>query len=241
MAAGPAGFVVVGTRTDHGNDRTGAAVWTSPDARDDFTLVDTDPALQSATGETVRGLGIAGGPRGYVAVGDQAVDGRVDDEAMIWTSPDGQHWARVPASDASLGGPGDQLAALATAWGGGWAVAGLETVGGHTGVVVWSTRDGGRWLRTRVDAMGTDPDPLSAVTGLAEVDGRLLVAARLGGRFALASSADGVTWKAIALPAGAVPDPHAVAVVAPVGGGLSLAATTDDGTRLWWAPASVVG
>jgi hypothetical protein len=240
MAAGRSGFVVIGTRTDHGNDRTGAAAWTSSDARDDFNLVDTDPALQSGPGETVRGLTVAGSDRGYVAGGDRAVDGHLDDEALIWTSPDGQHWTRVPAAAADVGGPGDQLAQAATGWGDGWAVAGLETLNGRTGVLVWTTPDGVRWQRARVDAAGTDPDPLSAITSIVAVDGRLLVAARLGTRYVLASSGDGVTWRRVPVPAGAVPDAHGVLVLAPVAGGVAVGATSDAGTHLWWAPVTAL-
>src|SRR5207253_8176599 len=104
MAAGPTGFVVVGTRTDR-NDRTGAATWTSPDAGDVFTLHDADAALESAPGETVRALAVAGNDRGYLAAGDQFVSGtgRIDSDALFWTSADGAVWTRL---DVGAVGPG---------------------------------------------------------------------------------------------------------------------------------------
>ena len=49
IAAGPAGFVVVGSRTDR-NERNGAAVWTSPDARDTFTIHDCRPGPRECAG-----------------------------------------------------------------------------------------------------------------------------------------------------------------------------------------------
>jgi hypothetical protein len=171
-------------------------------------------------------------------VGDREVDGRIDADAMIWTSATGRTWARVPATAAVLGGPGDQSAQQATSWGRGWAAAGTETVGGRTAIVVWATSDGTHWFRTRVDALGTDPDALSQVTSLVTVNGDLVVGARLGRRFVAASSPDGVRWTAITLPVAVTTDPHGFVVLASLDGRLVVAATTVQGTRLWWTPAT---
>jgi hypothetical protein len=241
MAAGPTGFVVVGTRTDC-NERAGAAAWVSPDARDQFTIVDADPALESAATETVRALGVAGDANGFLAVGDRFVSGtgRLDADGLFWTSPDGRHWARVTMADPSvLAGPGSEEPQLATAWRNGWAVAGTDSTAGVTRVVVWTSPDGVSWQRTDVGALGADPDSLSAVTSLQVADdGRIVVGARLGTRLAVATSADGRTWKALTLPADMPASDHAVVLAAPAGDRLVLAATGDSSTRVWSRPLS---
>ena len=235
MAAGPAGFVVVGTRTDR-NDRTGAAAWTSPDAHDAFVIHDADPALESGPNETVRAFAVAGSRRGYLAAGDRFVSGtgRLDSDALFWTSPDGSTWTRV--DDTTLSGPASDTPQVAVAWRDGWAVAGTETTGGRSSIVVWTSTDASTWRRTTVTALGTDADPLSAVTSLDVVGGGLVVGARLGTRLAVATTADGSTWHALALPAAIQGGEHAVVVAAPAGPDLVLAATTDTGTTLWSTP-----
>ena len=237
MAAGPAGFVVVGTRTDR-NERTGAASWTSPDARTSFTIHDADPALESAPGEIVRALAVAGDERGYLAAGDRFVSGtgRLDSDAMFWTSPDGQAWARLDLG-ALPAGHGSELPEVATAWQGGWAVAGTDSADGRTSLVVWSSPDGATWHRAAVDATDADPDGSSAATSIAEAGGELVVGARLGGRLAAARSTDGVTCTEVGLPGGVPSGSHAVVLAAPASNRLVLAATGDDtSTRIWSQP-----
>jgi hypothetical protein len=161
--------------------------------------------------------------------------GRLDSDAIFWTSTDGRTWARV--DDKTLGGPASDTPQVAVAWRNGWAVAGASTTGGRTSVVVWTSPDGRSWRRTTVTALGTDADPLSAVTSLNVVDGGLVVGARLGTRLAVATSADGGTWRALMLPPTIPSGEHAVVIAAPAGPDLVLAATTDDGTALWSTPA----
>ena len=237
MAAGPAGFVVVGTRTDR-NDRTGATAWTSPDAHEPFAIHDADPALESASSETVRAFGVAASPTGYLAAGDRFVSGqgRLDSDAIFWTSTDGSTWTRV--DDKTLDGPASDTPQLAVAWRGGWAVAGSSTTNGRTSVVVWTSADGRSWRRTTVTALGTDADPLSAATCLNVVDGGLVIGARLGTRLAVATSADGRSWRPLTLPPSMPSGEHALVVAAPAGPDLVLAATTDGGTVLWSTPTS---
>ena len=239
MGAGPSGFLVAGFRTDR-NEHTGAAVWTSPDARQPFTIHDADPALESGPGETVRAVAAAGGAHGFLVGGDRFVNGtgRVDGDALLWTSPDGATWQRVSAAPGVFDGPGSELAQAATPWNDGWAVAGVDSGDGRTTVVVWATRDGSTWERHPVDALGSDPDPLSAATSLAVVGDHLVVGARLGSGLALATSADARSWSRLALPAGTPSGEHATIVAAGVGDRLVVAATGDDSpTRVWTRPA----
>jgi hypothetical protein len=237
IGAGPAGFVVVGTRTDR-NERTGAAAWTSPDARDVFTIRDGDAALESGPDEIVRALAVAGDGHGYLAAGDGFVSGtgRIDSDAMFWTSADGATWARLDLG-ALAAGPGSELPEVAIAWKGGWAVAGTDSADGRTTVVVWTAADGTNWRRAAVGALGSDPDGLSAVTSLAAVGDHLTVGARLGTRLAVARSGDGQAWSGVGLPSGMPTGPHAVVLAASAGDRLVLAATGEDtSTQIWSRP-----
>src|SRR5207253_8851874 len=129
---------------------------------------------------------------------------------------DGAVWSRLDVG-AVGSGPGSELPQEATAWRGGWAVAGTDSTGGRTAVVVWTSPDAVTWQRADVGALGSDPDPASAVTSLAVVGGRLAVGARLGTRLAAAQSADGRSWSALALPKDLPAGPHAVVVVGAAG------------------------
>jgi hypothetical protein len=76
----------------------------------------------------------AGGP-GLVAVGS---DGHPDAEnAVVWTSPDGVTWSRVPHNEVVFGG-GAEMSSVTV---GG---PGLVAVGGAT---VWTSPDGITWSR----------------------------------------------------------------------------------------------
>ncbi len=238
IAAGPAGFVVVGTRTDR-NERTGAAAWTSPDALDTFTIHDADAALESAPKEIVRAIAVAGNGQGYLAAGDRFVSGtgRIDSDAIFWTSADGATWSRLDLG--ALGaGRGSEVAQLATAWKGGWAVAGGDSAAGGTTVVVWTSADGVSWQRATVGPLGSDPDATSEVTSLAVVGDRLVVGARLGSRLGVAESRDGQAWSAVSVPKGLPGGPHSTVLAVPAGGRLALAATGEDtSTQIWSRPA----
>jgi hypothetical protein len=104
--------------------------------------------------------------------------------------------------------------------------------------VVWTSSDARSWRRTTVTVLGTDADPLSAVTSLQVVNGGLVVGARLGTRLVVAAAADGRDWHALALPLDAPGGDHAVVVAAPAGPNLVLAATNENGTALWSTPAA---
>ena len=86
VAAGPGGFVAVGT-TPAG----GAAVWISPDGKA-WNRVPDSPAFAGARMQSIA----AAGP-GYVAVGWGPED------AAVWTSADGMAWIRDPGGEGFAG------------------------------------------------------------------------------------------------------------------------------------------
>jgi len=198
-----------------------------------FTIHDADPALESTPGETVRALAVAGSRHGYLAAGDRFVSGTgsIDADAQFWTSEDGATWNRLAVGPVAAG-PGSELPEVAIAWRDGWAVAGTDSAGGRSSVVVWTTTDGTTWNRAAVTGLGAATD--AAVTSLTVAGDRLLVGARIGTRLGVAESTDGQAWSVLAAPEGMPTGAHAVVLAAPAGDRLVLAATGDDtGTKLW--------
>ncbi|MEV1147169.1 hypothetical protein AB0I76_26460, partial [Micromonospora sp. NPDC049799] len=82
MAAGPAGWLVVGSRVD------GAVVWVSPDSAA-FTLVEGAPGLSGDGRGRTAAYDAVGVPAGWLAVGTLLAAGGVP---LAWTSPDGRSW-----------------------------------------------------------------------------------------------------------------------------------------------------
>jgi len=228
IAFGPAGYVIVGDRTDR-NNRFGATAWTSPDAHQAFSIDDTDAALESGATETVDALGIAAGPRGYLAVGERFGAPGPTVDGIAWSSPDGRRWTRV--TPTAFGGPGDQAIQLAVAWDGGWVVAGTDTSGGDTTIVTWSSRDARQWTETRISH--GPGDATAAVTGLEMAGRRIVLAGRIDGRAVLAASTDGRHWRLLGVPASLAPDPHLHLAVAGDDTALIVAATGSGATEVW--------
>ncbi|HEX6420854.1 MAG TPA: sialidase family protein [Acidimicrobiales bacterium] len=123
---GPTGAheVIAGVRAPDGK-------WTRVEGPDSFTGGGSQQANACAAGED-----------GFVIVGSDDRSGTVD--ARVWTSEDGLAWTLVESS--LLGGTGDQWATAVTAVpGGGWLVAGTDTVTGEGDIALW-----------RIDPSGED-------------------------------------------------------------------------------------
>ena len=177
IAGGP-GLVAVGSSemAVPGGVVSGAGVWTSVDGLtwtqvpgDLHTVAESggdDPVFRGAVMESVT----VGGP-GLVAVGSTMGDGGA---AVVWTSPDGFTWSRVPYDEAVFGGPGGQLMSSVTAGGPGLVAVGSDhgrggegrrTVVGieelrelqelpgsaTTAAAVWTSPDGFTWSRVPHD------------------------------------------------------------------------------------------
>lgn len=232
VASGPDGFVIIGMRRA-ANERTGGVAWVSPDGLG-FTLVDDDPALQSAPDELVHPLDVAGTADGFVAVGDVMLSGRgtLDTEGIIWTSPDGHAWTRLAVGADELEEAGSVSVAAVAASPGGLVVAGVATDDEGADVIVWRAQRGGGWARDRVPAWGADP----LVTALAADGSATVVAGRAGDRAVTAvSDGEGRNWQVAPLPDGAPAGAHVYIDVAVAGGVAVVAAADDAHAGIWRA------
>ena len=86
---------------------------------------------------------MAAGPLGLVAVGTQ-YQGE-DYDAVVFTSPDGLAWSRVPDPEGVFGGPGWQGMHAVTAGGPGWVAVGYDDSGEDWNAAVWTSPDGVTW------------------------------------------------------------------------------------------------
>lgn len=151
VAAGPGGFVAVGSEVGAGGSR--ATAWYSPDGQA-WTRTQSDLGGDSAGAVVQFGSG-------YVAAG-WAPGANGDDRALFWTSPDGRTWAAAPdAKDLHDIGSTPMLAAVAqhlVAFGGkshAWAAS---------EPLVWTSQDGVTWRRQAPSGVVA---PLSSVPPLA--------------------------------------------------------------------------
>ncbi len=145
VTAGGPGLVAVGS--DGPFDDQVAAVWTSPDGITWSQVPDDEAVLGGEGVQTMLGVTV-GGP-GLVAVGVD-VSGN-DQDAAVWTSPDGITWFRVPHDEAVLGGAGEQTMRSVTAGGPGLVAVGGDESGGDADAAVWTSPDGITWFRVPHD------------------------------------------------------------------------------------------
>ena len=199
VTVGGPGLVAVG------GDGTDAAVWTSVDG---FTWSRV-PHDEVIFGAASMGSVTVGGP-GLVAVGSTSGyrdDGDADDgDAVVWTSPDGIVWSRVPHDEAIFGGENNQTMYDVTAGGPGLVAVGRDGVGGwdntsHNAAAVWTSVDGITWSRVPHDeevfGKGGNPAMLSVTAG-----GPGLVAVGVDGRLGGSTtprwtSPDGIAWSRV--------------------------------------------
>jgi hypothetical protein len=86
---------------------------------------------------------IAGGPRGWMAEGDNA----------IWTSPDGQTWTLASTRGITPQQSGDSIDVV-TGTPGGFLAAGYAQAGAGRQAVIWTSRDGVTWQRLTAAQLG---------------------------------------------------------------------------------------
>jgi hypothetical protein len=98
VTVGGPGLVAVGWDWSGGD--IDAAVWTSPDGVT-WSRVPHDESIFGGPGFQEI-LSVAVGGPGLVAVGLDEAGG--DRDAVVWTSPDGITWSRVPHDESIFGG-----------------------------------------------------------------------------------------------------------------------------------------
>ena len=194
-----------------GQDGWSAAVWTSPDGVN-WTRVPHDAAILG-TGlvgndlwvpQTAMRDVIEGGP-GLVAVGEEGVWGGSENGtvyestgiAVVWTSPDGVTWTRVPHDEEVFGGAGFQKMSRVTLGGTGFVAVGEFELDNTGRALVWNSPDGYTWSRVPHDEAIFGPDPaLDAdrpMTDVATLDSGLIAVGT--GTW---TSPDGYIWTRIA-------------------------------------------
>lgn len=192
VTAGGPGLVAVGT-SDQG------AVWTSLDGFTWSRVPHDEEVFGGGAGVDYTSMSsvTAGGP-GLVAVG---IDGHPHGEnvnPVVWTSPDGLNWSRVPYDEAIFGireGVHWTSMASVTAGGPGLVAVGGDSRGsdGRGGAAVWTSVDGITWSRVPHDEAVFDGWMSSVTAG-----GPGLVAVGWDDMGAVVwTSVDGTTWSRV--------------------------------------------
>lgn len=161
-----------------------AVVWTSPDGVT-WSRVPHNEAIFG--GGWVGMVGVTAGGPGLVAVGGEWVDEIEGSRAVVWTSPDGFTWSRVPHNQAVFGNA--EMSGV-TAGGPGLVAFGSA----DEATAVWTSPDGFTWSRVPSSEAVFGGADMSAVT----VGGPGLVAVGTDSQGAVAwTSADGITWSRV--------------------------------------------
>jgi len=156
---------------------------------------------------------VAGGSRGWVAVGPTAV----------WTSQNAHDWASHPQLPQQAG---DKITTL-TATGSGFLAAGTNVPGGNAAKaspVVWLSANGTTWQRLGVTQLGlaAGNGRVLGITGAAASGGAIVMSGTVAGAATASgvwqSANGGTTWTAVTVPAGGGAS-ATIAGLAPLRGG----------------------
>lgn len=191
IAAGPEGYLITGNRV------SGAAVWTSPDARE-FELHDDIPELTSGPDRATLAIGQVHDGERWTVVGSASLTDRLARVPMAWTSPDGLTWTDedVPRTDEF--NDLEQVTPVED----GLVAVGLR--GQAYGV--WTRGSDGRWELGEsfgaVQTSGGSPavSSLVSVAGARGEQRRLLASVADGESYQLWSSQVAGTWGRVSVP-----------------------------------------
>ena len=181
------------TMVTTGSQQTGDAVrqqfFVSTDAGGTWKLA---PVRLPGGGQPPLGypaMRIAGGPRGWMAEGDNA----------IWTSPDGQAWTLAGTRGITPRERGD-VVNVVTATPGGFLAAGYDGAGAAQQAVIWTSRDGVTWQRQTASQLGLqEPGGIPAGLDFAAFHGDATVIADRGAGVWL-STDSGAHWTLVTVP-----------------------------------------
>lgn len=209
-----------------GNSPTPA---TTPAVGVDWARLPNDEAMLGGADNQWMAAVVAGGP-GLVAVGLDRSGG--DEDAAVWTSVDGLHWARAAHDEATFGGPGPQWMNAVAAGGPGLVGVGSDASGGEQDAAVWTSPDGLAWTRVTHDEAtfgGSGDQWMNSVAA----DGQGLVA--VGGDISTGesdaaawTSVDGIAWARVATAGEALGGAGDQRMHSVVGGGPGLVAVGID-------------
>lgn len=157
-----------------------------------------DPGVFGKRGTRTMMTSVAAGKAGLVAVGHVSTS---DDrqQAAVWTSKDGEHWQRVPHSNAAFGKPsGSTWMGAVVAVGRGFVAVGGEKLDKNKGSVaaVWTSDDGRSWKRVPHNPdLGQRGAALSSMRAISVSEhGLVAVGDSLDGAAAWTSK-DGRSWR----------------------------------------------
>jgi hypothetical protein len=132
---------------------------------------------------------IAGGPRGWMAEGDNA----------IWTSLDGRTWTLAGTRGITPRERGD-VVNVVTATPGGFLAAGYDGAGAAQQAVIWTSRDGVTWQRQTASQLGLqEPGGTPGGLDFAAFHGNATVIADRGAGVWL-SADSGTHWTPVTVP-----------------------------------------
>ena len=166
---------------------------------------------------------VAGGARGWVAVGPTAV----------WTSQNARDWVSHPQLPQLAG---DKITTL-TATGSGFLAAGTNVPGGNAAKaspVVWLSANGTTWQRLGVTQLGlaAGSGRVLGITGAAANGGAIVMYGTVAGAATASgvwrSANGGTTWTAVTVPAGGGAS-ATIAGLAPLRGGFVAVRSAPDG------------
>ncbi len=166
---------------------------------------------------------VAGGSRGWVAVGPTAV----------WTSQNAHDWAISPQLPQLAG---DTITTL-TATGSGFLAAGTNVPGGNAAKaspVVWLSANGTTWQRLGVTQLGlaAGNGRVLGITSAAANDGAIVMTGTVAGATTASgvwrSANGGTTWTAVTVPAGGGAS-ATIAGLAPLRGGFVAVRSAPEG------------
>lgn len=221
LAAGPPGWLIVGNRF------SGAAVWTSRDARE-FRLVDDDPALRRDAELDTFAVDAAYAEGAWTAVGGAQRPGRVARVPMAWVSTDGLAWRRMKVPYDEKFAELQRVAPIAD------GLLAVGVIGDRFGT--WH-ESGGRWRAgARFGNIDQDVSAAPFVSALAVAGQQVVAVVSDGDQYALWASPDaGAHWSPFDTPTQPRTAGEQILVARTSGNEVLLLADDAKSGRLWLA------
>jgi hypothetical protein len=175
-------------------------------------------------------LSVTSGGPGLVAVGSDYDNDNYKNrswvDAVVWTSPDGFTWSRVPHDESVFGGAGLQRMLSVTA-----GVPGLVAVGMANGdAAVWTSLDGFTWSRVPHDEATFGGDGNQQMLSVTLGGPGLVAVGSDGGDAAVWTSLDGFTWSRVPHDEAIFGGDRGQKMRSVIAGGPGLVAVGGDGT-----------
>jgi class 3 adenylate cyclase len=181
------GFLVVGGTNVFDPDGDGdAAVWLSRTGLEWERILSPDFARPQGQ----RMMSVVRTPPGFLAGGFDTAAGNQD--AVLWRSPDGSEWTRVPHDEATLGGPDDQIIFALAKGSGYFAALGRDGPEATADAALWLSLNGIDWRRMPHDETALGGDGAQEFRGVV-IDGTDVIGA---GASEETGDADGTVWQA---------------------------------------------